>query len=110
MRQFNCVTESIYRAERVTSRAKRDDLCLVRDQPLEVAPIELPSLSIHLRDVECDTSLDYQSLPRRDVRMMFEFGDHHFIARSQRTSQRARQVIDHRGRIRPERDLACLGI
>src|ERR1041384_7729660 len=104
MRQLNCISKSIYGAERVTSCAEGDDLRFVRDQSLEVAPIELPGFSVHLRDVERYASLDHQSLPRRDVRMMFEFGNHDLVAWAKRATERARQVINHRSRIRTERD------
>src|SRR5256885_17001936 len=110
MRQLDRLSESIDGAKRVASRSERDDFCFVRDQSLEVAPIELPSFRIHLRDVQRYPSLDYQSLPWSDVRMMFEFSNHHFIAWAKCSSERARQVIDHRGRIRTEGDLVCIGV
>src|SRR5438045_213585 len=104
MRQLNCISKSIDGAECVAACAERDDFRLTRDQSLEVAPIELPGFGVHLRDVERYASFDYQSLPGRDVRMMFELGNHDLIAWAKRASQRARQVINHRSRIRTERD------
>ena len=42
--------------------------------------------------------------------MMFELSNHYFIAWAKRASDRARQVIDHRRRVRTEGDFVCLGV
>src|SRR6476661_8197569 len=104
---LDCATIIVHGSERVTPGAERNDFGTRRNQPLKIAPIELPALRVHLRYVQSHAALLNQSLPRRHVGMMLEFGDENFIAWPERSSQSARQVINDRRRVGAEDDLIC---
>ena len=82
VRQFNRAAKIVHRSQRITTGAERNHLCLLRDQPLEIVPIQLARFRIHLRDSQRDAAFDLERLPGSDVRVMLQFGDHDFVAGS----------------------------
>src|SRR5882762_10006637 len=102
MSHFNRATIIIHRTQRVASRTERYDLSPFADQTLEVAPINLARFGIHLRNVQVYAALNYQRLPGCNISVVLEFGDHDFVSRTKLTTERARQMIDHRRGIRAE--------
>src|SRR6266850_2789957 len=110
MGQFNRATVIIHRSQRIAARAERHDLSILIDQALEIIPIKLSAFEIHLRHIQRYPTLDHQRLPWRNVSVMLELSDNDFIARPECAAQRARQVIDHRRRVRTEHDFIRGGI
>jgi hypothetical protein len=94
MCQFDRATIIIHCAQRITPGAKGDHFGSPVNQSLEVVPIELTALGIHLRDVQGDSTFFNQSLPGRHVGMMFEFGDDDLITWSKGSAKSTRQMID----------------
>src|SRR5437588_10367595 len=102
MCELYCAPIIVNSSQGIAARPERDDFGSRGNQSLKIIPIELSRFGIHLCDVEPNPALNFKRLPRRNVRMMLEFSNHNLIARPQRASERARQVIDHRSRIRGE--------
>src|SRR5205823_10937148 len=68
--EFNRRPIIIYCSERVTAGSECDNLCFLRHQSLEVVPIKLAGLRIHLRDLKLNPAFNRQCLPRSDVGVM----------------------------------------
>src|SRR6266852_9566293 len=98
MSELNRATVIIHRSQRIAARAERYDFSILIDQTLEIIPIKLAAFGIHLRHMQSYTTLNHQRLPGRNVSVMLELSDNDFIARPERATQRARQMIDHRRR------------
>src|SRR4051794_38199144 len=96
MSEFDCTTIIIHRSQSVAASSKRNDPGSIGNQSLQVAPIDLAALGVELRDVESHPPLFHQSLPRSHVSVMLEFRDDYLVTGSERSSQGARQVINHR--------------
>ena len=104
MRKFNRAAVIVHRAQRVAARAERHDFRPLCNQSLDVAPVELPGLGIHLCDIQPNPAFNLQRLPRGNVRVMLEFSDDDLVTGTKRTAERPRQVIDHRRRVGTEDD------
>src|SRR6266496_1543646 len=107
MSELNGATIIVHCAQRVTPGAKSYYLRFPVNQLLEIIPVDLAGLGIHLCYFQDQTPFCYQRLPGSNVRMMLELGNDYLITRSQGMSQRARQVINHSRRIRSKDNFVC---
>src|SRR2546428_14159370 len=90
VRQLDRATKIVDRAKCIAAGAEGHYFRLLRNQPLEIVPIELAGFRIHLREIQGYTALFEQCLPGRDISVMFQFSCDDFIAWTDRASQRAR--------------------
>ena len=93
------------RAQSVRGRADGDDPCARADFRLEVVPVERARLCVHTHDAQDYLALALKRLPRRDVGVMIQLRDDDLVARRERSTKRARDVVGERRRVRAEDDL-----
>jgi hypothetical protein len=79
-------------AERVRRRANCDDFRADIHLLLEVVPIECAGSNVHFDDAECATTFLGERLPRADIGVVIELGDHEFVARGEQPAQCPRDV------------------
>ena len=98
------------RAEGVRCAADGEELRARPDQRGEMVVIDLPGLAIHARAADDHAALALQRAPWRDVAVMIELGDEHFVAGLPGSAEGAAEVEGERGHVRAEDNLLRRGV
>ena len=100
--QRNRARHVVNRTERIRGGADRNESGATRHRFLKIFPVDLSGLRNHARVAHGNTSLERQSLPRINVGVMIQFGDHDFIRWSPIFTKGTCQVERERCHIRAE--------